>query len=203
MAESSVSIGGVAFTVYGSQVGIDEYMKGHSDAAAWVAADGNTKNRARVTAARSFDRMKWLGTPTDPTTPQALQWPRDGVKDSFGQDTSGVTPPAIEKGNWEWALELVKNGAIANATPGTNTKRTRTSDQVDVIKVEVETEFFKSTIGRSTRFPVAVQELVQPYLAGSSSRIGFASGTAEVSVFTTDDLDFGFSGIGMDGGANS
>ena len=201
MAQSTVAIKGTTFTVYGSQDGIDDYMNGHSDSSLWTAATTETKNRARVTAARSFDRQNWVGVPTDPTTPQALQWPRDGVVDAFGQPSNGVTPDAIEEGNWEWALLIVKNGGVAGATPGTNTKRTRSVKTVDVITVEAELELFKSTIGKVTRFPTAVHELVGIYLSGGNVPLSFGSGLTEVSVFT--DADFDFSGIGIDGGANA
>lgn len=200
----TVNIGSTAFNVYGEFADANTYMLAHSDAEEWVEADTLTKNKAMVTAARSFDRQRWVGTPTDLVTPQDLAWPRTGITDRNGEAVDpNDTPQDVLEGNWEWALELVKNGAIASQTPGTNTKRARTLKQVDVIKTDVETELFKPTIGQVARFPVAVMELIGLFLSGGDAVLAFSSGTDVTSGFTTDDTDFGFTGIGIDGGANA
>jgi hypothetical protein len=202
--EGSVSIGGASFPIYGLEADANTYFKAHADAAAWAAADSNTKRQAHVTAARSFDRQGWVGTPTDLVTPQGLAWPRIGVTDRNGQAVpDAVIPQDIAEGAWEWALAIVKDPTVTGATPGTNTKRTRTSEQVDVIKVESELELFRPTIGHTARFPTAVQELVGWALDGGTAVGVYTSGTGVTSSFTTEATDFGFDSTGLDGGANS
>ena len=200
----TVSIGTGTFNIYGLAADANTYFLAHSNADEWRDASTLTKNRALVTAARSFDRQNWVGTPTDLVTPQDLAWPRTGVTDRNGEAVDpNTTPDDVDEGNWEWALDLVKNGAIADATPGTNTKKTRSSKKVDVITVSTELELFRPTIGETARFPVAVMELIGLFLAGGDEALAFASGTDVESGFTDSDTDFGFSGIGIDGGANS
>jgi hypothetical protein len=198
----TVNIGGTQFEIYGAFVDANTYFLANSNAAAWRDADGLTRNRALVTSARSFDRQSWVGDMVDPTTPQPLAWPRTGVTDRNGQ--AATFPQDVIEGSWEWALEIIKNPAVANSTPGSNTKRTRTKDKVDVIEVEAEIEFFKSTLGRGARFSTAVMELVGLFLSSSQgTTLAFVSGTDVDSGFTASDTDFGFDGNGLDGGANA
>lgn len=204
-AEGSVSIAGTAFPIYGDPDDANTYFKAHVAAATWSAASTTTKNQAHVTAARSFDRQGWVGTPTDVITPQNLAWPRVGVTDRNGTAVlDSVIPEDIAEGAWEWALLIVVDPTIASATPGTNTKRTRTRKKVDVIETEEELELFRPTIGKVSRFPTTVQELVGWALAGSGDPVGvFTSGTDVTSGFTESDTDFGFDGTSIDGGSNA
>lgn len=199
----TVTIGGTSYEIYDTSTAANNYLKAHSNGAAWVAADTATKNKALVTAARSFDRQLWVGAMTDPVTPQPLAWPRTGIVDRNGQAVAdSVIPQDVLEGNWEWALDIVQDASVAGASPGTNTKSTRSREKVDVIEVETETVQFKPTIGETARFPVAVMELIGAFLAGSDATLALASGTDEVSQFTTSDTDFGFNGIGIDGGSS-
>ena len=200
----TVQIGGSPFDIYGESDDANTYFKAHADGAAWRAAATTDKSRALVTAARSFDRQKWVGEATDPVTPQPLAWPRKNITDRNGQAVlDSVIPPDVLEGNWEWANAILGDTDIANSVPGTNTKKTRTRNKVDVIETEIEVENFKPTIGTTARFPVAVTELIGMFLAGSDAALVFVSGTDELSQFTTADTDFGFSGVGIDGGSNS
>ena len=166
----TVSISGVSYDIYGTEAEANEYLRAHSNGAAWFAADTTTRKQALVTTARSFDRQAWVGAATDPVTPQPLAWPRTGVSDRNGQAVSdSVIPPDILNGSFEWALDTIQDPTVTEAVPGTNTKRTRTKDKVDVIETEAETEFFKPTIGQTARFPVAVQEWIGFYLSGSGN----------------------------------
>jgi hypothetical protein len=200
----TVTISGTTFEIYGLATDANDYFKAHSDAASWTAASTTVKNQALVTAARSFDRQRWAGVATDLVTPQPLAWPRTGLTDREGQPVpSGAIPQDVLEGNWEWALAVVMDGAVAGETPGTNTKRVRTREKVDVIEVESETELFKSTVGQTSRFPTAVMELIGLWLEGGDASLSFVSGTDVTSGFTTDDTDFGFSSPGADGGSNA
>ncbi len=200
----TVKIGGTTFDIYGEATAANDYFKAHSNAASWSAADTATKNQALVTSARSFDRQTWAGVATDLVTPQPLAWPRTGLTDREGQAVPTATiPEDVLNASWEWALALVVDGAIAGKQPGTNTKRTRTREKVDVIETESETELFRATIGQTTRFPTAINELIGLWLEGGDAALSFASGVDVLSSFTTADTDFGFSSPGMDGGANA
>ncbi len=200
----TVSIGGATFEIYDTDVAFNDYIKGHSNGATARAADTATKNRALVTAARSFDRQRWAGVATDLVTPQPLAWPRTGLTDREGQPVpTGTIPQDVLEGNWEWAIAIIADGAVAGETPGTNTKRVRSREKVDVIETESETELFKSTVGRTSRFPTAVMELVGLWLEGGDASLSFVSGTDVTSGFTTEDTDFGFSAPGADGGSNA
>jgi hypothetical protein len=198
----TVTIGSGSFDIYGTAADANTYFLANANAQAWRDAEGLDRNRALVTSARSFDRQSWVGAMVDPTTPQPLAWPRSGVTDRNGQ--ADTFPQDVIEGSWEWALEILKNPSVANSTPGSNTKRTRTKEKVDVIEVEAEIEFFKSTLGRGARFSTAVMELVGLFLSSSQgTALAFASGTDVDSGFTTSDTDFGFDGNGLDGGANA
>jgi hypothetical protein len=200
----TVNIGSSTYQIYGEEAAFLTYITAHSGAATARAATAVDKRRALVTAARSFDRQRWQGLATDLVTPQPLAWPRTGVTDREGQpQDSGVIPDDVIEGSYEWAIIIIDDPDAAESTPGTNTKRTRSREKVDVIEVESEVENFKSTVGRTARFPTAVMELVGLFLAGSDANLSFASGTDEVSQFTTQDTDFGFSGTGIDGGSNA
>ena len=76
-------------------------------------------------------------------------------------------------------------------------------ERLDVIETESETELFRATIGQTTRFPTAVNELIGLWLEGGDAALSFASGTDVLSGFTTADTDFGFSSPGLDGGSNA
>jgi hypothetical protein len=199
----TVLIGGVTFEIYSTFTLANDYMKGQTDASAWSAADTTAKNQALVTATRSFDRQTWVGTPTDLATPQPIAWPRTGVTDRNGQAVpDSVIPQDVLNGFYEWALDIVGDVDIASQSPGTNTKRVRTKEKVDVIEVEAETELFRATIGQTARFPIDIMEWISIYLSGSGDAgLAFASGTGVTSGFTTDDTDFGFTPNGLDGGS--
>lgn len=200
----TVGIGGTNFDIYGEATDANNYFKAHSNGDSWRDADTTTKNRALATAARSFDRQTWAGVATDLVTPQPLAWPRTGLTDREGQAVpTDSIPQDVLDANWEWALAIVVDGAVAGKQPGTNTKRTRTREKVDVIETESETELFRATIGQTTRFPTAVNELIGLWLEGGDAALSFASGTDVLSSFTTADTDFGFVAPGIDGGSNA
>lgn len=207
MTTSLVTFGGTNFTVYGDLAGVNSYLLGHSSkAAAWQALDATGKNRARLTATRSFDRQAWVGTVTDLVTPQPLAWPRTGVTDRNGVAIAdNVIPPDILFGFYEWVGDVASVPAITGATPGSNTKAVKSSKKVDVITVSEETQFFRATIGQVARFPTEVLEWIGSYLdsaAAGAGELAYASGLDGVeSAFTDAAMDFGFDNTGLDGGA--
>ena len=156
-------------------------------AAQWPFVDPDNQTRALLTALRLLDLRTWEGTKTDPL--QALQWPRTGAIDRFGQPVDTATVPAqIEQAQAQLAYLLSQNPTLEDAGgTGSNEKRLQAGS--------AEIEYFRPTGGPngegSARFPPAVEELIREFLADGSGLLApFASGTDEVSTFT-DDARFG------------
>lgn len=134
----------------------------------WSALDDDTKERALITATRMIDRQIWSGAKTSDA--QALQWPRTGVIDSYGNDvSSGSVPQAIIDATCELALAIYQDPTIQTTkSTSTNTKRVKAGS--------AEVEFFRpQKIGR---FPTLVQELIGQFLGGANALpTPYASGT--------------------------
>ncbi len=195
----TVAIQGTTFEIYATFDEANDYFKAHANGAAWFAASFDLQLQALVTCSRSFDRQSWVGAATDPVTPQPLAWPRTGVTDRNGQAVlDSIIPQDILNGFWEWVLDTTQDITTTELVPGTNVKATRARDKVDVIESEAETQFFRPTIGQTARFPVAVQEWIQPFLAGAGdATLSFASGTDQETRFSDEATDFGFNGVGL------
>lgn len=178
----TVEIDGEEFETYASLEDANKYMKGVFNNSTWFdpLSDPETKARALVTATRLLDKQCWKGEKLDSSQP--LQWPRevDGV--------SG-TPDAIVQGCIELA-NLIINGSdvVTNVQPGVQTIQSLKAGSVAM-------SFFRdaeSLFTKNARFPVEVQELIGPYLCGSTTAISgsMASGTDGYSVTNEP---FGFS----------
>ena len=92
-------------------------------AAQWPFVDPDNQTRALLTALRLLDLRTWEGTKTDPL--QALQWPRTGAIDRFGQPVDTATVPAqIEQAQAQLAYLLSQNPTLEDAGgTGSNEKR--------------------------------------------------------------------------------
>jgi hypothetical protein len=168
-AVETVTISGNTYSVYGlgntDPVGdADEYFAARLGATSWTGATADEKAQALVTAVRFLDRgATWSGEQTDPTTPQPLQWPRDGALYRGEAVTDGTTPERIVLGEFELALALLEDESVQDAAgTGSNVKLAKAGS--------AEVQFFRPTAGETseTRFPTVVHELVGGYMAGQS-----------------------------------
>lgn len=171
----TVTIGTTDYEVYDILVNAELYLAARIGSNKWDASDNNTKNRALVTSTRLLDRQVWQGAKTSDA--QLLDWPRTGVVDAEGNAVDDVAVPQdIIDGSFEFALMLIENTNLVNeATTGSNIQRLKAG--------EVETWFFRSTLGKS-RIPSTVLELVGQYFGGVTNAQGtFISGGDELSSF--------------------
>jgi len=203
----TVSIAGKTFDIYGEHLTDDSgppvvesastYFAASLNASAWNDATLDDQARALVTAGRIFDKQLWVGTPTDPDTPQPLAWPRTGVPDCDGiAATTTDIPMKIVEGSYELALAILADAAVQTQTnTGSNTKRVLARKKVGDLEVEDETEYFSPTnsgANAGTRFPTQVQELIKCYVGGTLGGATVAGGAASNFI----DWDFGLTGSG-------
>ena len=172
----SVSIQGTSFSIYGTYAGALEYFKASLPASitAWTAAGQVLRQQALVTASRMIDRVGLI----DPATGLAIT-------------AASVTQPApTQFAGYELAAALLADPSVQTVVAaGSNVRRTHQRDKVGDLESESETEYFRSTLGVSGRFPTIVQELLGPYLAGGADALSsaYVYGTAE-----SEFLDAGF-----------
>ena len=201
----SVTIGGTSFDIYGEistdtpgePISATTYFLASLNAAAWTAADADTKAQALVTATRMLDKQNWEGEPTDTVTPQPLEWPRTGASDcnDIAVPSTDV-PDGIVFGSYELASALLEDASVQSASSGgSNVRRSR--DKVG--DLETEREYFNSTSMKGSsqnagRFPTAVQEFVSCFYGGSGIASVSITGAQE-SFFA--DRDYGYDGEGL------
>lgn len=146
---ATVQIDSLPFTTYADLATADEYLEGDFSATTWRAntADDDNKSRALVTATRILNRMPWSAD---------RDWPRPGTDDT----QTGTIPQDIIDASIVLA-NLIYNGSQVDnqATTATGIRRQKAGS--------VEVEYFFPTTDPS-RLPVAVQELIGPYLASVS-----------------------------------
>lgn len=172
---TTITIGTADYQVYGNLVDAELYLAARIGSDIWDTKDNNVKNRALITATRLLDRQIWQGTKT--VDSQLLDWPRIGVVDAEGIAVDDATVPQdIVDGSFEFALMLINNTELVNEdTTGSNIQRLKAG--------EVETWFFRPTLGKS-RIPSVVLELVGQYLDSAlNAEKGFISGGDELSSF--------------------
>lgn len=201
----TVSISSKTFDIYGEQttdtggepISATTYFIGQLNTSAWDAADTATRARALVTAGRIFDKQLWVGSVTDPDTPQPLAWPRTGVPDCDGiaADPNEI-PERVVFGSYELANAILIDAEVqTEANTGSNTKRNLNRQKVGDLEVETETEYFSATNSgatAATRFPTEVQEYVRCYIGGTTQGATVAGGAASVFI----DWDFGVNSPG-------
>jgi len=200
----TATIGGKSFDIYGevtsdagATISATTYFLASLNASAWAAASGTEKQQALVAATRIFDKQLWVGTVTDPTTPQPLAWPRTGVPACDGIVVSPtVIPERVIFGAYELASAILTDATVqSEANTGSNTRRVLVRKKVGDLETEDETEYFTPTFSGAsaeTRFPTAVQEYVRCYIGGTIQGATVAGGAASVFI----DWDYGVSGSG-------
>lgn len=154
---ATITINTKDFTTIATVDEAEDYITGSisEGADAWLAGTVDFQGRTVVSAQRIFDRLPWLGTLTDPTTPQPNSWPRDGVDVTGFVD--GVTPTAILNGLFELSMILALDPEVANTlNSGSNVKRAKGGD--------AEVWFFRNTEDDAPILPASVYQWVKLYL---------------------------------------
>ena len=183
----TVTIGANTYEVYADLVTARAYLAGDINGDSLASQTDDVVSKALVTATRILDRQQWLGTATG-VVDQVLAWPRTGLTDKDGApiDDQNV-PQFIIDASIELALAIHLDDEVATSEDqGSNLKRAKAEG--------VEVEFFRPTAssrvtGEAKRFPPAVQELVECFLAnpgGVSTATGASFGTSETSSFCDD-----------------
>ena len=184
----TVSIAGQTIEVYEALAAANTYFQTVLTGASWSAATTSDRIKALVQSTLIFDRSRWRGAPTEPiskTQPQPantqpIAWPRTGVTDRDGVEIADDTVPLdILNGYYEMANVVLGDIAVlTQVNSGSNVRRTRVKEKVDVIETENEIEYFIPTIRYATKFPTIVQDYIGFYLASSvSNTAAFAGGT--------------------------
>lgn len=173
----------VGTNTYVTQAEANTYLSASVRATTWEFLDSDSKDRAILTAFRVFERQNWEGVPVGGagTTPH---FPATGLTDKDENPVSSATvPQQIEDGQIELAYSLTQDSALEDkAGQGSNVKKVEASS--------ARVTFFNQTGGQdgegSTRFPVAVQELVGQFLEAASVPTPTADGTDATSSFDDD-----------------
>lgn len=164
---ATVQIDSLPFETYADLATADEYLAGDFGATAWREElnDDDNKSRALVTATRILNRMPWSAD---------RDWPRPGTDDT---ETGTIPQPVIDASIV--LAKLIYNGSKVDdqADIATGIRRQKAGS------VEVE-YFIPST--EPQRLPVAVEELIAPFLATVSFGGSLASGVCEPSSFVPD-----------------
>jgi Putative DnaT-like ssDNA binding protein len=156
---------------YINVVDADTYFEHAIHAASWVNAEVSVKESALVTATRTLDRQNWKGEKYQDAPTQVLDFPRSGLTDSEGNpvDETAV-PQEILDATCELGLALIEDNDLQdNANTGSNIKKLKAGS--------AEIEYIRGT--RGTRFPVIINELIGPWLSGTSSYSGPFIGGAD------------------------
>lgn len=176
----TVTINLIDYDVYADADTADDFLAADfARAAAWTALTADQKSQALVTSTRRLDRLKWLGTISDPGV-QPLEFPRDGLVDCDGNDLAdGTTPQDLIDASIILAADISVKPALGSDTrTDSNIKRVRAD--------KVEVEFFRAQGGAI--LSKQLMELLSCFLAGASL-VGFAEtfGTDADSVFFIDE----------------
>lgn len=193
-----VNIGGVNFNIYGEftndagpTISASTYFNASLNVGGWTAASFGDRQKALVNATRIFDKQRWQGTVTDPTTPQPLAWPRTGVPPCDGIVTpTNVIPSKVIFGAYELAAAILSDAQVQTAaSTGSNVRRVLARKKVGELEIEDETEYFVPTnigLAASGRFPAQVQEYIKCFVEGFSMGATVVGSTPSVFI----DFDF-------------
>jgi len=162
---ATLTISGTNYSVYAlTSDALDDandYFAAHIDAAEWTAATDDTKKKALVSSFRMIEREIWSGSKL--VSSQPTQWPRTGATKN-GEVVADGIPDDIVLGEFEFALVLLKNAKAANL-PNT------ASNIKSVGAGSAQVEFFYPLTGTTLRWPLPVNDLLAPYLAGSAAGV--------------------------------
>lgn len=153
-------------------------------AAFWESADPDDQARCAIAATLMLDAMTYEGTPTSAAPTQTRAFPRDSLTDKYGTAlAAGTTPEEIKQAHAILSYELLVDpeleGRISSAAAAVR--------RVKAGSAEVE-NWAPGAFSAVTRFPARVQDLIAPFLLGSSSGLGSeATGEGAESQFDSCD----------------
>lgn len=180
---ATVTINGTDYTVYQDVAQADEYLQGdYRLFGSWSGLTADQKAMALVSSTRWIDRQSWQGEKVSDT--QELEFGRTGLRDKNGNE---VTP--------QQSLDLVSEASIILAadialdpqltsqqSSGSNIRRLRAGS--------ASIEYFQPTLGRTTKFPAAVHDLIGLWLQSSSSLAIPYAGINDVPSLTDEENQF-------------
>ena len=179
---ATVNVDGVDYEVYEDLDAIDEYLAAAVHGASWRALDDDDeKGRYAVTASRFLDRQLWKGTATG-LSGQTLAWPRSGTGITGVEDD--VIPDPVLFAYYELCLALVDGSGVQNEQNTSQKTQSLSAGSVSIT-------YFRGAEGEPLRYPLIVQELLNPYLAGTGTSVAGAITTGTDGCSVTDN-DFGF-----------
>ena len=183
---SEIDIDGTEYEAYSDVETADLYMAASLSTENWDAASDDTKGKALVTASRLLDRQLWRGTKTGTGSPaQVLAWPRTGTGVTGVEDD--VIPEGIINGSIELARYLLDGVDVQNEQ--------NISQKISSMRAgSVALTFFRGAEGVAYRFPLIVQELVGPYLAGSGTSLAVGAIASGVDGESLTNKDYGYGG---------
>jgi hypothetical protein len=177
----TVTLGTNQYTVLADLDAANEYLEAATNAEAWRAADDDTKERALVTATRVMDRQAWKGDKTDDA--QEHSWPRKNT--GVALVTDDELPADIVNATIEMAAALVDGSELV--------LKSSTGSEVAALSAGSVSLTFRRGVHAETRFPLPIQELIAPYLAGAVNMTLGAKATG-VDAETIFPIDLGFGG---------
>lgn len=166
---ATVSIGSDDYVSYADIDTADGYLAASITVVGWADATNDNKAKALVSATRLLDRQTWAEDYTTFDARAAVQAIVDACCELAGLFIDGSTD-ALTNSTTEQSTKSLKAGSVA-------------------------IEYFRQNPALAARFPTIVQELLGPYLAGSSDAASiaapYAGGTDVCSQF---DRDYGLTG---------
>lgn len=177
-----INVDGIDYEVYEDLDAVDEYLGGAAHAGNWRAlTDDDVRGRYAVTATRILERQIWKGTATG-LSGQTLAWPRSGTGVTGVEDT--VIPDGVLNAYYELCSALTDGSELQNEQ--------NTAQKVQSLSAgSVSITYFRGAEGEPLRFPLIVQELLNPYLAGTGTSVAGAITTGTDGCSVTGN-DFGF-----------
>jgi hypothetical protein len=184
----TVTISGTSYTVIGTLAGATSWLQADPDIAAlWLALSPNTQAQYLLKATRYFNSLRWKGTKTSSSQPNA--WPRDGVVDGDGVAVAdNSTPTEVEQAGYMLAGVLLANPAVLGGVGGGGTNQGSVREVSDG---KASASFFysaasvKATTSAMAALPRDVKEMIRGYLRkGASAGVqSEAFGTDGESIF--------------------
>jgi hypothetical protein len=150
----------------------DAYFTERLNTANWDALNTADKESALIMTANILDRETYKGTKASGAV---REWGRDNIVDKYGNAVANnVLPPDFNIANFEMALELANDNAVADTTnQGSNIKSLKAGS--------AEIEYFRSTSKQA--LPDVVYNYLKPYIesAGGDVARAYAYGTNTVT----------------------
>lgn len=166
---------------YVTEAEASTYLAQSSRAAdAWLLVDSVSRERALVTATRYLDRrLTWQGTKT--VSAQALQWPRTGVVDRYGNAVAtGVVHAQVKDAQIELAFELSQDTALETKTDDSSIVSSASAGSVSV-------SFLRASRGSGGKLPSVVHDLIREFLAGAVGATAPVFSQSDDESFYADD----------------